>query len=145
MNPLPMPFQRQGDPYIMPATTTPQSYIIPQPAGSRSYRGVNPCINADVRVKTVSATAPITTQPVVVNGKTIPNVLRVTSATEAVTEFTGTLFVSRAPETLGSTPTPDGSLNRVVSIMIVGIPGYAADLSSTTCLFNLGYGNGGGG
>ncbi len=36
-----------------------------------------------------------------------------------------------------------GGPNRIVSIMIVPIPGYPADLSGMTCEFELMYGNGG--
>lgn len=136
---LGMPFQRAGDPFILPATTTAQTFRITQPEGTRSYRAINPCLNADVRVRTVAATAtPITTEPTA-----YPGVERVTSATEAVTAVTGTRFMGRYGETLGSTANPIGGAARLVSIMIVAIPGATTDLTGVTCPFEIGYGMGG--
>lgn len=140
-NPLPslsMPFQRAGDPFIFPATATPTQYIVTQPLKTRSYRAVNPCLNADIRVKTVAATAPVVSE-----ATAYPGVRRVTSATETVTAVTGTRFMGRYGETLGSTENPMGGAQRIISVMIVQVPGSTVDVSGFTCPFELGYGMGG--
>lgn len=136
------PFVRtMRSPFILPATTTPQQYMVTQPVGSTTYRGYNPCANADVRVMSVAPLEPIATQPVTVNGKTLPGVLRVTSRTETVDEFSGTRL-GRGPETLGSASNPNGGQDRIISIMLVPIPGYPADMTGVTCLYEHMYGKG---
>ncbi|KMO15779.1 hypothetical protein [Methylobacterium indicum] len=141
-SPTPMPFVRASrSPFILPATTTPQQYMVTQPVGSTTYRGYNPCANADVRVMSVAPLEPIATQPVTVNGKTLPGVLRVTSKTETIDEFSGTRL-GRGPETLGSASNPNGGQDRIISIVLVPIPGYAADLTGVTCLYEHMYGKG---
>lgn len=135
---LSMPFQRAGDPFIFPATSTPTQYVVTQPLKTRSYRAVNPCLNADIRVKTVAATAPVVSE-----ATAYPGVRRVTSATETVTANTGTRFMGRYGETLGSTENPMGGAQRVISVMIVPVPGSTVDVSGFTCPFELGYGMGG--
>ncbi len=97
-NPLPMPFQRSGDPIFLPATATPQQYTVTQPLDTTSYRGVNPC-GVDIRIKTVS------------------------SMSTQVTASTGTRFLARTAETLSSTANPMGGQTRIVSIMTVSDPG----------------------
>ncbi len=96
-NPLPMPFQRSGDPILLPATTTAQQYSVTQPLDTASYRGVNPC-SVDIRIKTVA------------------------SMSTQVTATTGTRFLSRTAETLSSTANPMGGQTRIVSIMTVAPP-----------------------
>lgn len=140
-NPFPtlsMPFQRAGDPFIFPATATPTQYVVTQPPGTRSYRAINPCLNADIRVKTVAATAPVVSE-----ATAYPGVRRVTSAADSVTAATGTRFMGRYGETLASTFNPLGGGQRVISIMIVPVPGSTVDVSGFTCPFELGYGMGG--
>lgn len=142
MNVMSSPFVRASrSPFILPGTTTPQQYMVTQPIGSTTYRGYNPCVNADVRVMSVSALEPIVTQPVVINGKTVPGVLRVTSKTEVIDEFSGTRL-GRGPETLGSASNPLGGQDRIISIMIVPVPGYTGDISGVTCLYEHMYGRG---
>lgn len=109
---LPAPFQRSGDPSLLAATTTPKQYAITQPMGTTSYRGVNAC-NVDIRIKTVPDMA------------------------TSVTATTGTRFLARTSETLGSTPNLVAGSTRYVSIMALSDPGTAG------CTFELGYGNGG--
>lgn len=109
---LPMPFMRSGDPYLLPAATTAQQYQITQPAKAKSYRFVNPC-GVDIRVKSVGTM----------------------SATVSAT--TGTRFLARTIETLGSTPNPLNGSMRIVSIMTMGDPGPGG------CTAELQYGNGG--
>ena len=90
------PFFRMGDPFVLPATATAQQYQINQPAGSTSYRFVNPC-NVDVRIRTVG------------------------SLTEQVTRATGTRYLARTAEVVASSPpltTP-----RIVSVMAMSDPG----------------------
>ncbi len=48
-----------------------------------------------------------------------------TSKTETVDEFSGTRL-GRGPETLGSASNPNGGQDRIISIMLVPIPGYPA-------------------
>lgn len=134
--PVQPPFQRIGGAYAFPVSTTPQTYVITEPAGAASYRGVNPC-GVDIVITSVSPTAqPVTTAPVTYNGQTMSTVQLVTSATGTVDQFSGTLFLARTSETLGSTPNPMGGLVRYVSIMALSQP-------ATACAFRLGYGNGG--
>jgi hypothetical protein len=142
MSPVPHPFERAGDPNFIPATATPQNYYITQPVNTSSYRAVNPCINADVRIKTVLAPAPVATTPT-----SYPGVSQITSpVVNPISPISGTRFTARATETLGSTPNPNttSSVMRAVSIMLVPVPGYstAADIANQTCVFELGYGNG---
>lgn len=137
VSPLPMPFLRTGDPSIIPATTTPQQYIISQPDGTVTYRAYNPCVSADVRIKTVAPLEPITT----VDTK-YPGVKQVTSKTDVVSTYTGTRY-GRGPETMGSTANPISGGSRVVSIMLVPIPGYPAQVDQMTCEFELQYGRSG--
>lgn len=133
--PVQMPFVRSGDAFALPVSTTPQTYAIVQPVGAASYRGVNQC-SADVMIKTVSPVGTVATQAATYSGQTVPNVQQVTSQTEAVTMFQGTLFLARTAETLGSFPNPLAGPTRYVSIMALTDPG-------APCLFRLGYGNGG--
>ena len=91
-----MPFTRSGDPVILPATTTAQQYTINQPAGTTSYRFVNPC-GVDIRIKSVA------------------------SLSTSVTATTGTRFLARTSETVASTPAPTNP--RIVSIMTTADPG----------------------
>lgn len=130
-----MPFVRSGDAFALPVTTQPVTYAIVQPANTASYRGVNQC-SADIMIKSVSAIGPVTTQPITYGGLLMPSVQQVTSQTEAVTPFQGTLFLARTAETLGSFPNPVAGPIRYVSIMALSDPGGP-------CLFRLGYGNGG--
>lgn len=134
--PVQPPFQRIGGAFAFPVTTTPQTYVITEPDGSASYRGVNPC-SADIVISTVVPTAqPVTTQPVTMNGQTVQGVQLVTSPTGSVDQFAGTLFLARTSETLGSTVNPMGGSVRYVSIMALSAP-------SSPCAFRLGYGTGG--
>lgn len=135
MNPLPMPFTRSGVSFAIPVNATAQTYAIEQPAGSVSYRGVNEC-PVDIVVTSVTVTPPVTTEPVVVNGETIPNVLRVTSPTESVNRFTGTFFFGRTGRNFGSSPNPvSGSTTRYVSTMALSAP-------PAWCAFRMLYGRG---
>lgn len=136
MNPTPMPFQRAGDPFTLPATDTAKSYQVAQPAGSLSYRAINPCQFADVRIKTVAAIGPITTTPTA-----YPGVNLVTSPTDSVTANTGTRFMARFGETLGSVPSLTGQ-GRIISIITVPIPGNSTNISGMMCPFEIGYGSG---
>lgn len=135
-NPTPMPFQRAGDPFTLPATDTAKSYQVTQPAGSLSYRAINPCQFADVRIKTVAAIGPITTTPTA-----YPGVSLVTSPTDSVTANTGTRFMARFGETLGSVPSLTGQ-GRIISIITVPIPGNSTNISGIMCPFEIGYGSG---
>lgn len=114
--PSQMPFMRLGDPVILPATTTPRQYQIPQPNDpitgqpAVSYRFVNPC-SVDVRIRTVS------------------------NMTETVTATTGTRFIARTAETLASSPSL--TTPRTVSIMTMADPGGPG------CSAELQYGRGG--
>lgn len=135
-NPLPMPFMRAGDPFTLPATDTAKSYQVHQPTGSTSYRAINPCQFADVRIKTVAANGPITTTPTA-----YPSVSLVTSPTDSVTSNTGTRFMARFGETLGSIPSLTGQ-DRIISIITVPIPGSATNIAGMVCPFEIGYGAG---
>lgn len=137
MSPTPMPFIRATQsPFIFPFTTTPSQYLITQPPGSVAYRAFNPCVNAHVRITSVKALEPVVTQPTA-----YPGVLKVTSKTEVIDRYTGYRFAP-GPETLGSAANPMAGPDRIVSGMIVPVPGYPADLSGVTCDFELGYGRG---
>ncbi len=92
------PFFRMGDPFVLPATTTPQQYTITQPMGSTSYRLVNPC-SVDIRIKSVA------------------------SLTSTVTATTGTRFLARTAEIVASSPPL--TVPRIVSIMTMSDPGAA--------------------
>lgn len=134
--PVQPPFQRIGGAFAFPVTTTPQTFVITVPTGAASYRGVNPC-NVDIVITSVVPTAqPVTTQAVTFNGQTMSTVQQVTSATTNVDQFSGTLFLARTSEALGSTPNPSGGMVRYVSIM-------ALDQPAKPCAFRIGYGNGG--
>lgn len=130
-----MAFQRSGGAMAFPVSTTPQTYAVVQPAGSTSYRGINPC-NVDVVISSVTVSMPVTTQPATMGGQTIPNVQLVTSSTAAVNQFTGTLFMARSGRTLGSSPNPMAGTVRYVSIAALADPG------ATPCAFRLHYGTG---
>ncbi|KTS37702.1 hypothetical protein NS228_18575 [Methylobacterium indicum] len=133
-----MPFVRAtGSGFMFPATSSPQQFLVTQPAGTTTYRAYNPCAAADVRITSVSAL-----EPLVAVATEYPGVARVTSRTGTIDRFSGTRF-GRGAETLGSAANPMGGPNRIVSIMIVPIPGYPADLSGMTCEFELMYGSGG--
>ncbi|AWI90270.1 hypothetical protein C0214_19625 [Methylobacterium sp. DM1] len=134
MQPQPMPFTRNGLTYALPVGVEPQTYAVDQPDKTRSYRGVNDC-HADIVVTSVTATAPITTEPVVIDGETIPNVRRVTSPTESVNRFTGTFFMARTGRNFGSSPNPAGGNTRYVSVMALSAP-------AKTCFFRMLYGMG---
>jgi hypothetical protein len=131
-----MPFQRQADRFIMPASGAAKTYRIVQPAGSFAYRGINPCRGYDIAIKTVAPTAlPVTTTP-----SGYPGVDLVTSATDSVTATTGTLWMSRYGETLASSPAPTEGY-RLVSIMTVPVPGATVSYDPAfVCPFNLQYG-----
>lgn len=116
-------------------STTPQTYAIVQPQGAKAYRGINPC-PVDVVIATVTASTPAATQPVTMDGETVPNVQRVTSATNTVNRFEDTLFMARSGRVLGSSANPMGGSIRYVSIMALTDPG------TTPCAFRLGYGYG---
>lgn len=90
------PFFRMGDPFVLPATQTPQQYTINQPQGSTSYRLINPC-TVDIRIKSVA------------------------SLTSTVTVTTGTRFLARTSEVVASSPPL--TVPRIVSIMTMGDPG----------------------
>ena len=133
---LTVPFQRIGKAFALPVSTTPQTYAIVQPEGARGYRGINPC-PADIVIATVTASTPATTQPVTMNGKTIPNVTLVTSPTGTVNEFEDTYFMARSGRVLSSSANPMPGSVRYISIMALSDPG------PTPCAFRLGYGAGG--
>ncbi|MHC2016322.1 hypothetical protein [Methylobacterium sp. CM6247] len=105
---LAMPFIRSGsgDPIIFSGiTTTAKQFALAKPADATSYRFVNPC-NVDVRIRKVS------------------------SMSESVTLTTGTRFLARSSETLGtSQPT-------FVSIIATAAP-------TGECAPELQYGRGG--
>ena len=130
-----VPFQRMGKTFALPVSTTAQTYAIVQPEGSKAYRGINPC-SVDIVISTVTVTAPVTTAPVTLGGKTISNVQRVTSASASADEFTDTLFLARSGRVLGSSVNPMPGTMRYVSIMALSDPG------ATPCAFRLGYGRG---
>lgn len=90
------PFYRKGDPNLLPATQTARQYQIQQPAGSNSYRLVNPC-NVDIRITTVR------------------------NMSDPITTTTGTRFLARSVEVLASSPPL--SVPRTVSIIALGDPG----------------------
>ncbi len=141
INPRPMPFVRATrSPFVFPATATPQQFMIHQPdtsaLGAATYRAYNPCAHADVRIMTVSPQAPVVTQ-----ATDYPGVLKVTSKTEVIDRLSGVRF-GRGAETLGSASNPIGGSDRIVSIMLVPVPGYPADLTGVTCEFELLYGTG---
>ncbi|EIZ87162.1 hypothetical protein WYO_0199 [Methylobacterium sp. GXF4] len=131
---LVVPFQRVEKTFSFPVTTTSQTYMITQPAEAESYRGNNACA-ADIVISSVPATAPVTTEPVVYNGETIPNVLRVTSPTGQVNQFEDTFYFARTGRALASVPNPMQGSTRYVSIMALFDPG-------APCLFRLNYGGG---
>lgn len=136
-NPQPMPFTRATpNTFMFPFTTTPQQFLVTQPAGSMAYRAFNPCVTAHVRVTSVKALEPIVTEPTI-----YPGVQRVTTKTEVIDRFSGTRFAP-GPETLGSATNPMGGADRIVSGMIVPIRDYPADISGLTCEFEIGYGKG---
>jgi hypothetical protein len=135
VNTLASPFARAAKAFALPVSTTPQTYAIVQPAGTAAYRGLNPC-PVDIVISSVTAQAPVTTQPVVMNGQTIPNVLLVTSLTGAVNQFEDTYFMARSGRVLASSPNPMAGTVRYVSIMAVADPG------ATACAFRLHYGGG---
>lgn len=132
---LASPFARAAKAFALPVSTTPQTYAIVQPAGTAAYRGLNPC-PVDIVISSVTATAPVTTEPVVMNGQTIPNVLLVTSPTGSVNQFEDTYFMARSGRVLASSTNPMGGTVRYVSIMAVADPG------ATPCAFRLHYGGG---
>lgn len=108
MTVLSTPFIRSGsgDPIIFDGvTTTAKQFAITKPADATSYRFVNPC-NVDVRIR------------------------KVASPQESVTLTTGTRFLARSSETLGtSQPT-------YVSIIATAAP-------AGECSPELQYGRGG--
>ena len=108
MTVLSNPFIRSGtgDPIIFDGvTTTPKQFAITKPADATSYRFVNPC-NVDVRIR------------------------KVASLSESVTLTTGTRFMARSSETLGT------SEPKFVSIMATAAP-------TGECAPELQYGRGG--
>lgn len=132
------PFTRKvRSSFMMPVTTAPQSFVYTQPAGATTYRGFNPCAGADVRIMTVSALEPLKTEPT-----GYPGVDRVTSKTEVIDRYSG-IRMTRGPETLGSAANPNAGSQRIVSTMLVAIPGYPADMTNMTCEYEIMYGNGG--
>lgn len=137
-SPQPMPFVRAvRSPFVLPVTATPQQFIITQPADTRTYRAFNPCVAADVRLMTVSPLEPVVTQPTA-----YPGVLKVTSKTEVIDRISGMRY-GRGPETLGSSRNPIAGQDRIISTMLVPIPGYTAtgDISNLTCEVEMHYGN----
>lgn len=105
---LSTPFIRSGtgDPIIFDGvTTTAKQFQITKPADATSYRFVNPC-NVDVRIR------------------------RVSSMFESVTLTTGTRFLARSSETLGT------SAPQFVSLIATAAP-------TTECAPELQYGRGG--
>lgn len=138
LNVMAMPFVRATQsPFVFPFTTTPQQFLVTQPANTNTYRAFNPCVHAHVRITSVRALGPVVSEPTA-----YPGVRRVTSATEVIDRLTGYRFGSGA-ETLGSAANPMGGADRIVSGMIVPITGYQADLTGVTCEFELGYGQSG--
>lgn len=108
MTVLATPFVRSGsgDPIIFSGiTTTAKQFAITKPADATSYRFVNPC-NVDVRIR------------------------RVGSMSESVTLTTGTRFLARSSETLGT------SEPKFVSIIATAAP-------NGDCAPELQYGRGG--
>jgi hypothetical protein len=108
MGVLAAPFIRSGsgDPIIFDGvTTTAKQFAITKPPDATSYRFVNPC-NVDVRIRKVG------------------------SLTETVTLTTGTRFMARSAETLGT------SEPKFVSIIATAAP-------SGDCSPELQYGRGG--
>ncbi len=105
---LSTPFIRSGagDPIVFDGvTTTAKQFAITKPADATSYRFVNPC-NVDVRIR------------------------RVSSMSESVTLTTGTRFLARSSETLGT------SAPQFVSLIATAAP-------TTECAPELQYGRGG--
>lgn len=136
--PQPMPFIRATrSAFVMPITATPQAFLFTQPLRSTTYRGFNPCVQADVRLMTVSPLEPVVTQPTA-----YPGVLKVTSKTEVIDRISGMRY-GRGAETLGSSANPVSGQDRIVSTMLIPIPGYTkdADIANLTCEFELHYGN----
>ena len=108
MTVLATPFVRSGsgDPIIFGGvTTTAKQFAITKPAEATSYRFVNPC-NVDVRIR------------------------KVASMSESVTLTTGTRFLARSSETLGT------SEPKFVSIIATAAP-------ASDCAPELQYGRGG--
>lgn len=106
LNVMTGPFVRATmDPIIFDGvTTTPKQFAISKPANATTYRFVNPC-DVDIRIR------------------------RVSSMSEQVTPTTGTRYLARTVEVVGtSNPT-------FVSIMAVSAP-------SVPCAPELQYGNG---
>jgi hypothetical protein len=132
--PQPMPFTRDGVSFALPVTAQPQTYAIEQPAGTMSYRGANECA-ADIVVTSVVPAPPVTTQPIVVDGETIPNVRLVTSPSPVVNRFTGTFFFARTARNFGSSPNPAGGTVRYVSTRALAAP-------PAWCAFRMLYGRG---
>lgn len=102
-----MPFSRSGngDPIIFSGiTTTAKQYEISKPADATAYRFVNPC-NVDVRIRKVSGMS------------------------ESVTPTTGTRFMARSSEVLGT------SEPRFVSVIAMAPP-------TGDCSVELQYGRG---
>lgn len=102
-----MPFVRSGtgDPIIFGGlTTTAKQFEISKPADATAYRFVNPC-NVDVRIRKVG------------------------SMQESVTPTTGTRFMARSSEVLGT------SQPRYVSLITMAAP-------SADCSVELQYGRG---
>lgn len=132
--PQPMPFTRSGPTMTLPVSTTPRTYAVFQPTGAKSYRGVNDC-GSDIVVTSVAVSMPVTTEAVAVGGETIPNVRRVTSASENVNRFTGTLFMARTGRNFGSSPNPVEGNTRYVSVMALAEP-------PKECAFRMSYGMG---
>ncbi|GEL44247.1 hypothetical protein MEX01_48380 [Methylorubrum extorquens] len=102
-----MPFVRSGtgDPIIFSGiTTTAKQFEISKPADATAYRFVNPC-NVDVRIRKVG------------------------SLSESVTPTTGTRFMARSSEVLGT------SEPRFVSLIAMAAP-------TGDCTVELQYGRG---
>lgn len=138
MNVMSAPFTRKvRSSFMMPVTTAPQAFVYTQPADATTYRGFNPCAGADVRIMSVQALEPLKTEPT-----GYPGVARVTSKTEVIDRFSG-IRMTRGPETLGSAANPSGGQQRIVSTMLVPIPGYPADMTNMLCEYEIMYGNGG--
>lgn len=106
LNVMVMPYTRSGpDPIIFPnVTTTPQQFEISRPTGAMTYRFVNPC-DVDVRIRKVG------------------------SMQEQITRTTGTLYLARTVEVVGT------SRPQYVSIVAMSEP-------SKPCNPELGYGTG---
>ncbi len=139
MNPQPMPFIRATrSSFTLAATVTPTQYLITQPPGAKTYRFFQPCVQADQRIMSVAPLEPIVSVPT-----PYPGVRRVTSKTEVIDDASGIIF-GAGSETLGSGSNPvPGTMDRIVSTMIVPKPGYstAADIANLTCRGELHYGN----